>query len=187
MIWILFRVLQKKYRQQPSTFKHTSVTDSPDIIHARFSGQITNEVRRCAYCLSAFQTTPTDFTCTSSVLQRLYKEKGVNDQHSYTITTERPEITQAKVNAANFSEVAPTHSALYFTVAVLFSCWVILRWMIIGSLMQVKYRESWHTLRAQGYKLTMQDIPFQAAKSSTGIASDVKSCCYCDLTWIYLL
>lgn len=41
-------------------------------------------------------------------------------------------------------------------------------------LMQVKYRESWHTLRAQGYKLTMQDIPFQAAKSSTGIASDVK-------------
>lgn len=37
--------------------------------------------------------------------QRLYKEKGVNDQHSYTITSERPEITQAKINAANFSEV----------------------------------------------------------------------------------
>ncbi|XP_056883449.1 nebulin-related-anchoring protein isoform X2 [Takifugu flavidus] len=107
-------ISDKKYRQQPSTFKHTSVTDSPDIVHAKLSGQLTNE--------------------------RLYKEKGVNDQHSYTITTERPEITQAKVNAANFSEV--------------------------------KYRESWHTLRAQGYKLTMQDIPFQAAKSSTGIASD---------------
>uniref|UniRef100_A0A3Q1FMA1 Nebulin-related anchoring protein n=1 Tax=Acanthochromis polyacanthus TaxID=80966 RepID=A0A3Q1FMA1_9TELE len=72
--------------------------------------------------------------------QRLYKEKGVNDQHSYTITTERPELTQAKINAANLSEI--------------------------------KYKESWHTLRAQGYKLTMQDIPFQAAKSSTGIASD---------------
>lgn len=39
------------------------------------------------------------------ILQRLYKEKGVNDQHNYTITTERPEITQAKINAANFSEV----------------------------------------------------------------------------------
>lgn len=39
--------------------------------------------------------------------------------------------------------------------------------------LQIKYKESWHTLRAQGYKLTMQDIPFQAAKSSTGIASDV--------------
>jgi len=43
------------------------------------------------------------------------------------------------------------------------------------SLLQVKYRESWHTLRGQGYKLTMQDIPFQAAKSSTGIASDVRT------------
>ncbi|XP_038592432.1 nebulin-related-anchoring protein isoform X1 [Micropterus salmoides] len=107
-------ISDKKYRQQPYNFKHTSVADSPDIVHAKLSGQITNE--------------------------RLYKEKGVNDQHNYTMTTERPEITQAKINAANFSEI--------------------------------KYRESWHTLRAQGYKLTMQDIPFQAAKSSTGIASD---------------
>ncbi|KAK5615960.1 hypothetical protein CRENBAI_019599 [Crenichthys baileyi] len=107
-------ISDKKYRQQPCKFRHTSVADSPDIIHAKLSGQITNE--------------------------RLYKEKGVNNQHSYTITAERPEITQAKINASNFSEV--------------------------------KYRESWHALRAQGYKLTMQDIPFQAAKSSTGIASD---------------
>uniref|UniRef100_A0A3B3U7U4 Nebulin-related anchoring protein n=1 Tax=Poecilia latipinna TaxID=48699 RepID=A0A3B3U7U4_9TELE len=109
-------ISDKKYRQQPYKFRHTSVADSPDIVHAKLSGQITNE--------------------------RLYKEKGINDQHSYTITTERPEITQAKINASNFSEV--------------------------------KYRESWHTLRAQGYKLTMQDIPFQAAKSSTGIASDLQ-------------
>ncbi|XP_075948940.1 nebulin-related-anchoring protein [Anarhichas minor] len=109
-------ISDKKYRQQPYNFKHTSVTDSPDIVHAKLSGQITNE--------------------------RLYKEKGVSDQHNYTITAERPEITQAKINAANFSEI--------------------------------KYRESWNTLRAQGYKLTMQDIPFQAAKSSTGIASDNK-------------
>uniref|UniRef100_A0A3Q3MRM6 Nebulin-related anchoring protein n=1 Tax=Mastacembelus armatus TaxID=205130 RepID=A0A3Q3MRM6_9TELE len=115
-ITLFFLLQQKKYRQQPYNFRHTSVIDSPDIVHAKFSGQITNE--------------------------RLYKEKGVNDQHNYTITTERPEITQAKINAANFSEI--------------------------------KYRESWHTLRAQGYKLTMQDIPFQAAKSSTGIASDYK-------------
>uniref|UniRef100_UPI003AAD81BA nebulin-related-anchoring protein n=1 Tax=Centroberyx gerrardi TaxID=166262 RepID=UPI003AAD81BA len=107
-------ISDKKYRQQPYNFKHTSVADSPDIIHAKLSGQITNE--------------------------RLYKEKGVNDRHNYTITAERPEITQAKINAANFSEI--------------------------------RYKESWHTLRAQGYKLTMQDIPFQAAKSSTGIASD---------------
>lgn len=43
--------------------------------------------------------------CSVPLSQRLYKEKGVNDQHNYTITTERPEITQAKINAANFSEV----------------------------------------------------------------------------------
>uniref|UniRef100_A0A3B4B4G4 LIM zinc-binding domain-containing protein n=1 Tax=Periophthalmus magnuspinnatus TaxID=409849 RepID=A0A3B4B4G4_9GOBI len=107
-------ISDKKYRQQPYNFRHTSVTDSPDIVHAKMSGQVTNE--------------------------RLYKEKGVNDRHSYTITSERPEITQAKINAANLSDI--------------------------------KYKDSWHTLRAQGYKLTMQDIPFQAAKSSTGIASD---------------
>ncbi|XP_061611448.1 nebulin-related-anchoring protein isoform X1 [Phyllopteryx taeniolatus] len=109
-------ISDKKYRQQPYNFKHTSVADSPDMVHAKLSGLITNE--------------------------RLYKEKGVSDQHNYTITAERPEITQAKINAANFSEI--------------------------------RYRDSWHTLRAQGYKLTMQDIPFQAAKSSTGIASDYK-------------
>ncbi|KAF7204368.1 nebulin-related-anchoring protein isoform X2 [Nothobranchius furzeri] len=109
-------ISEQKYRQQPYKFKHTVVADSPDIVHAKFSNQITNE--------------------------RLYKEKGINDQHNYTITTERPEITQAKINASNFSEI--------------------------------KYKESWHTLRAQGYKLTMQDIPFQSAKSSTGIASDYK-------------
>ncbi|XP_072523449.1 nebulin-related-anchoring protein [Salminus brasiliensis] len=107
-------ISDKKYRQQPYTFKHTSITDSPDIVHAKFSNKITNE--------------------------RLYKEKGENSRHNYTITAERPEITQAKINAANFSDT--------------------------------KYKESWHTLRAQGYKLTMQDIPFQAAKASTDIASD---------------
>ncbi|XP_037134487.1 nebulin-related-anchoring protein isoform X1 [Syngnathus acus] len=109
-------ISDRKYRQHPYNFRHTSVADSPDMVHAKFSGLITNE--------------------------RLYKEKGVSDQHSYTITADRPEITQAKINAANFSEI--------------------------------RYRDSWHNLRAQGYKLTMQDIPFQAAKSSTGIASDYK-------------
>ncbi|XP_047673727.1 nebulin-related-anchoring protein isoform X2 [Tachysurus fulvidraco] len=107
-------ISEKKYRQQPYAFKHTSVTDSPDMVHAKFSNKISNE--------------------------RLYKEKGENLKHNYTITAERPEITQARINTANFSDT--------------------------------KYKESWHTLRAQGYKLTMQDIPFQAAKASTGIASD---------------
>ncbi|KAK7122489.1 hypothetical protein R3I94_019565 [Phoxinus phoxinus] len=109
-------ISEKKYRQQPYSFKHTSVTDSPDIVHAKTSCKINNE--------------------------RLYKEKGENFKHNYTSTAEGPEITQAKINAANFSDV--------------------------------KYKESWNVLRAQGYKLTMKDIPFQAAKASTSIASDVQ-------------
>uniref|UniRef100_A0A3B3SDX1 Nebulin-related anchoring protein n=1 Tax=Paramormyrops kingsleyae TaxID=1676925 RepID=A0A3B3SDX1_9TELE len=107
-------ISERKYRQHPFHFKHTSVADSPDIVHAKFSNKISNE--------------------------RLYREAAESFRHSYTLTAERPEITQAKINAANFSEI--------------------------------KYRESWKSLRAQGYKLTMQDIPFQAAKASTGIASD---------------
>uniref|UniRef100_A0A8C5CSC1 LIM zinc-binding domain-containing protein n=1 Tax=Gadus morhua TaxID=8049 RepID=A0A8C5CSC1_GADMO len=109
-------ISDRKYRQQPYHFKHTSVADSPDILHAKLSGQVANE--------------------------RLYKVQGANNRHNYTLTAERPEITQAKINAANFSDI--------------------------------KYKESWHTLRAQGYRLTMQDIPFQAAKTSTGIASDIQ-------------
>lgn len=41
---LIIRLQQKKYRQQPYNFKHTSVADSPDIVHAKLSGQITNEV-----------------------------------------------------------------------------------------------------------------------------------------------
>lgn len=40
------------------------------------------------------------------IRQRLYKEKGENLKHNYTITAERPEITQARINTANFSDVS---------------------------------------------------------------------------------
>ncbi|KAL0984539.1 hypothetical protein UPYG_G00142950 [Umbra pygmaea] len=109
-------ISERKYRQQPYSFKHTSVADSSDIVHAKLSNKLSNE--------------------------RLYKVKGLDDRHNYTMTMERPEITQAKINAANFSES--------------------------------KYRESWNNLRGQGYRLTMQDIPFQAAKTSMDLASDVQ-------------
>lgn len=69
-------------------------------------------------------------------------------------------------------------SARYHCFLSLHAVWVCLLLFFAVSKecvcgFQIKYKESWHTLRAQGYKLTMQDIPFQAAKSSTGIASDV--------------
>lgn len=42
--------------------------------------------------------------CFSS-LQRLYREKGENMKHNYTLSGELPEMVQAKLNAMNLSEV----------------------------------------------------------------------------------
>lgn len=42
-----------------------------------------------------------------SSLQRLYKEKGENMKHNYTLSGELPEMVQAKLNAMNLSEVKP--------------------------------------------------------------------------------
>ncbi|XP_065602690.1 nebulin-related-anchoring protein isoform X2 [Cyrtonyx montezumae] len=107
-------ISESKYRQQPHSFKYTSVTDSPGLLHAKFSNMIANE--------------------------RLYKAAGEDIQHHYTPTLGLLEFTRARLNAANLSDV--------------------------------KYRESWHNLRAQGYKLTMEALPFQTARASREIASD---------------
>ncbi|NXD89418.1 NRAP protein, partial [Chaetorhynchus papuensis] len=107
-------ISESKYRQQPHSFKYTSVTDSPGLLHAKFSNMIANE--------------------------RLYKAAGEDSRHHYTPTLGLPEFTRARINAAILSDA--------------------------------KYRESWHNLRAQGYKLTMEALPFQTARASREIASD---------------
>lgn len=38
-------------------------------------------------------------------MQRLYKEKGENVKHKYTLSGDLPEHVQAKINATNISEV----------------------------------------------------------------------------------
>ncbi|KAM5271602.1 nebulin-related-anchoring protein isoform 2-T2 [Ctenodactylus gundi] len=107
-------ISESKYRQHPGSFNYTAVTDTPSLLHAKFSNQITNE--------------------------RLYKAAGEDVRHQYTTTLGLPEFTRAKTNAANLSDA--------------------------------KYKESWHNLRAQGYKLTIDALPFQAARASGDIASD---------------
>ncbi|XP_036988749.2 nebulin-related-anchoring protein isoform X4 [Artibeus jamaicensis] len=107
-------ISESKYRQHPQSFKYTSVTDTPSLLHAKLSNQITNE--------------------------RLYKAAGEDARHQYTMTLGLPEFVRAKTNAANLSDV--------------------------------KYKESWHNLRAQGCKLTIDALPFQAARVSGDIASD---------------
>ncbi|XP_060247484.1 nebulin-related-anchoring protein [Meriones unguiculatus] len=107
-------ISESKYRQHPGSFKYTAVTDTPNLLHAKFSNQITNE--------------------------RLYKAAGEDARHRYTVSLGLPELIRAKTNAANLSEA--------------------------------KYKESWRHLRAQGYKLTIDALPFQAARASGDIASD---------------
>ncbi|XP_063819401.1 nebulin-related-anchoring protein [Pseudophryne corroboree] len=107
-------ISERKYRQLPHQLKYTTVTDTLDILHAKFSNKITNE--------------------------RLYKAAGEDMIHHYTTVLDLPEHVQARLNAANISDI--------------------------------KYRESWLNMRAQGHKLTMDALQFQAAKSSGSIASD---------------
>ncbi|XP_070288343.1 nebulin-related-anchoring protein isoform X6 [Myotis yumanensis] len=107
-------ISESKYRQHPQSFKYTAVTDTPSLLQAKLSNQITNE--------------------------RLYRAAGEDARHQYTMTLGLPEFVRAKTNAANLSDA--------------------------------KYKESWHNLRAQGYKLTIDALPFQAARVSGDIASD---------------
>ncbi|KAM4636798.1 nebulin-related-anchoring protein [Discoglossus pictus] len=109
-------ISESKYRQQPHLLKYTTVADSLDVLHAKFSNKITNE--------------------------RLYKAAGEDVLHHYTTILGLPEHTRAKLNAANLSDI--------------------------------KYRESWLNMRAQGHTLTMDALSFQTAKSSGNIASDYK-------------
>ncbi|XP_005387839.1 PREDICTED: nebulin-related-anchoring protein isoform X1 [Chinchilla lanigera] len=107
-------ISESKYRQHPGALKYTAVTDTPNLLHAKFSNQITNE--------------------------RLYRAAGEDARHQYTMTLGLPEFIRAKTNAANLSDA--------------------------------KYQESWRNLRAQGYKLTIDALPFQAARASGDMASD---------------
>ncbi|XP_040217515.1 nebulin-related-anchoring protein [Rana temporaria] len=72
-------ISETKYRQQPCQLKYTTITDSVDLLHAKFSNKITNE--------------------------RLYKAAGEDILHHYTTILELPEHIRAKLNAANLSDI----------------------------------------------------------------------------------
>ncbi|KAM8923754.1 nebulin-related-anchoring protein isoform 2-T2 [Pelodytes ibericus] len=72
-------ISETKYRQQPHLFKHTTITDSLNLLHAKFSNKITNE--------------------------RLYKAAGEESLHHYTTILGLPEHIRAKLNAANISDI----------------------------------------------------------------------------------
>lgn len=104
------------------------------------------------------------------IMQRLYREKGENQMHTYTLTGDLPEHVQAKINALNLSEVRFLNvcSVAPLLIIHLFN-------MLFVCFFKTRYKESWTKLRDAGYKLRLDAIPFQAARSSREILSDVRA------------
>lgn len=90
-------------------------------------------------------------------------------KHSYTLSEDLPEMVQAKLNARNLSEVK---ARLFTRCAIRFSTLSPAPSSAAGRF-QSSYKESWMKIRDGGYKLRLDAIPFQSAKSCSEILSDV--------------
>lgn len=90
-----------------SDLKFTSVKDTPEMVQAKVSNKLATDVS-VAFVKEARMKTarlPAAHFAECSCLQRLYREKGENEKHSYTLSGDLPEMVQAKLNARNLSEV----------------------------------------------------------------------------------
>lgn len=105
----LISPLQKKYRQLPDSLKFTSVTDSPDMVHAKTSYQQCNEAGENPKVTQRLQTLSCvfmGFTCIYNPPQRLYKSGKNEDMHKYTLHPDDPDFVRAKINAQQISDVS---------------------------------------------------------------------------------
>ncbi|XP_057590930.1 nebulin-related-anchoring protein isoform X5 [Hippopotamus amphibius kiboko] len=93
----------------------------------------------------------------------------------YTAVTDTPSLTHAKLSNQITNErlykAAGEDARHQYTTTLGLPEFVRAK-MNAANLSDAKYKESWRNLRAQGYKLTTDALPFQAARLSGDIASD---------------
>ncbi|KAB0405731.1 hypothetical protein E2I00_001572 [Balaenoptera physalus] len=143
-------ISESKYRQHPQSFKYTAVTDTPSLTHAKLSNQITNE--RMAFYKRISQ------------LQRRELQPCRNAQHL-------PSCLFFFFPAQRLYKAAGEDARHHYTMTLGLPEFVRAK-TNAANLSDAKYKESWRNLRVQGYKLTIDALPFQAARVSGDIASD---------------
>ncbi|XP_028336890.1 nebulin-related-anchoring protein isoform X5 [Physeter macrocephalus] len=93
----------------------------------------------------------------------------------YTAVTDAPTLTQAKLSNQITNErlykAAGEDARHQYTMTLGLPEFVRAK-TNAANLSDAKYKESWRNLRVQGYKLTIDALPFQAARVSGDIASD---------------
>ncbi|XP_066880740.1 nebulin-related-anchoring protein isoform X44 [Kogia breviceps] len=93
----------------------------------------------------------------------------------YTAVTDTPSLTQAKLSNQITNErlyKAAGEAARHQYTMTLGLPEFLRAKTNAANLSDAKYKESWRNLRVQGYKLTIDALPFQAARVSGDIASD---------------
>ncbi|XP_029100735.1 nebulin-related-anchoring protein isoform X2 [Monodon monoceros] len=93
----------------------------------------------------------------------------------YTAVTDTPSLTHAKLSNQITNErlykAAGEDARHQYTMTLGLPEFVRAK-TNAANLSDAKYKESWRNLRVQGYKLTIDALPFQAARVSGDIASD---------------
>ncbi|XP_059757106.1 nebulin-related-anchoring protein isoform X8 [Balaenoptera ricei] len=93
----------------------------------------------------------------------------------YTAVTDTPSLTHAKLSNQITNErlykAAGEDARHHYTMTLGLPEFVRAK-TNAANLSDAKYKESWRNLRVQGYKLTIDALPFQAARVSGDIASD---------------
>nr|XP_031538462.1 nebulin-related-anchoring protein isoform X13 [Vicugna pacos] len=93
----------------------------------------------------------------------------------FTAVTDTPSLTHAKLSSQITNErlykAAGEDARHQYTMTLGLPEFVRAK-TNAANLSDAKYKESWRNLRAQGYKLTVDALPFQAARASGDLASD---------------